>query len=148
MKIRQVMKKRVITVKTGDTLEKIAKMLFDHDISGVLVLNGEKKLVGLISEKDIYRQIYPNPRDFNSNPELFLDHEEMEEKVKEVRNLKAEDFMRHNVVVLGSEDPIMKAGALMLAHGVNRLPVMDGDKIVGIVSRRDIYRAIFKKHLK
>ena len=41
------------------------------------------------------------------------------------------------------ETPLVQVGALMLARGVHRLPVMENDKIVGIITRRGIYRAIF-----
>lgn len=147
MKVKEVMSKKVIKVKIGDSLEKIAKLLFKKQISGVLVVDAGGKMVGIISEKDIYRLMYPTYKEFQENPEIFLDHEAMEGNIESIRRTKAEKFMNKEVIALEPDDPVMKAGAIMLAKRINRLPVIKNGKIVGVVSRRDIYQNIFKKKL-
>jgi CBS domain-containing protein len=147
MKVKEVMSKKVVKVKITDSLEQIAKILFEHQISGVLVINKQGKLVGIISEKDIYRMMYPTYDEFQDHPEIFLDHEEMEDKLLHIRHVTAEKIMREEVLTVSPEDPVLRAGAIMLARNINRLPVVEEGKIVGIVSRRDIYQNIFKHKL-
>ncbi|MFA5076086.1 MAG: CBS domain-containing protein [Patescibacteria group bacterium] len=147
MKVEEVMSKKIITVKPTDTLEKVAKILFKKQVSGVLVVDAKEQLVGLVSEKDIYRMMYPTYQDFYNNPEVFLDHEAMEDNIKQVRDLPVEKFMKKEIVTLQPDDPVMKAGAIMLSRHINRLPVLKNNKVIGIVSRRDIYQNIFKSKL-
>ncbi len=147
MKVKEVMKKDIIRVPLGTSLEDVAKLLFKHQISGLLVVDENDKLVGIVSEKDVYKKLYPDYKDYYDNPEINLDFEEMENRAHDVRHLKVEDFMIKNVETVSVDDPLMKAGAVILTKKINRLPVMDGDKLVGIVSRRDIYQKVLQAEL-
>ena len=62
--------------------------------------------------------------------------------------ISIEKYMSEQVVTIDIDAPILRAGGLMLARGLHRLPVMENGKMVGIVSREDIYSAVLKKHLR
>jgi len=67
-----------------------------------------------------------------------------------VRDLKmclVKDFMTTDVITAHPDDPVLKIGALMLARGIHRIPVVKNAKLVGVVTRRRIYGNILKKHL-
>lgn len=145
MKVKQVMKKNIIRVPLRASLKDVAKVLFKHQVSGVLVTDEQGKLVGIISEKDVYRELYPNYKDYYKKTEMDL--EDIESRVEEVKDLKAEDFMIKEVETVSAEDTLMKAGAVMLAKKINRLPVMENNQLAGIVSRKDIYQKILKTEL-
>jgi len=148
MKAKDIMSKKIVTVKTDTILLEVAKIIFEKDISGVLVLGENDELVGIICEKDIYQMMYPKYEDYIKNPEVFLNLESMEKKADEISLIYAEKFMRKDVVTIPQDVPALKAGAIMLSKNVNRLPVIDEkNKIIGIISRRDIYKKIFKNKL-
>lgn len=147
MKVKNVMSKRVIKIKKGMTYQEVVKIFLKYKISGAPVVDEKDNLIGLISEKDLFRILYPYYKSFYENPELYFDLEARENKTLEIKNDPVENFMTHVVITITPETPIMAAGAIMLARGIHRLPVVENKKIVGIVSREDIYRRIFRKKL-
>lgn len=145
MKVREIMEKNIISVRPETTYEEIAKVLYTNNISGVPVIGDNDKIVGFISEKDIFRILYPKYESFYTHPQAYTDMEARESKAAEIKNHKAEIFMNRTPVLIGADDPIMKAGALMLAKHVSRIPVIENGRVVGLISRKMIYRAILKE---
>lgn len=146
MKVRELMETEVVNVSPNTTYEEAARLLYTNRVSGVPVLDEKDRVVGFVSEKDIVRILYPWYRSFYDSPESYTDMEARESKASEIRNTKVEVFMKKNILTVTPDDPIMKAGALMLAHDVNRLPVVENGKVIGVVSRDSIYKAVLKKN--
>lgn len=146
MKVKELMDATVLSVSPETTYEEVARLLYTHQVSGVPVLEEGGHVVGFVSEKDIVRILYPWYRSFHEAPEDYTDMEARESKASDIRNTKVEVFMKRNILTVGPNDPILKAGSIMLARDVSRLPVVDGDKVVGVVSRESIYKAILKKN--
>ncbi|MCI0479736.1 CBS domain-containing protein, partial [Candidatus Uhrbacteria bacterium] len=115
MKVRDVMEHHVVTVRTDDIYEDVAKLLNEHQVSGVPVVDAEGRIAGMVSEKDLYRILYPFYGSYYEHPVSYADLEQREEKVEEVRVKKVEVFMTRDVVTIGPEEPVMRAGGLMLA---------------------------------
>jgi len=147
MKVREVMEINVIAVPAGASYEEVARLLYKHNKSGAPVVDAEGRVIGAVSEKDLFRIMYPYYRSFYEHPECYADLENRECKMDEIRRHPVEVFMSREVVAIDPEAPVMRAGALMLARGINRLPVIENGKLVGMVSRRDIYRKILEQRL-
>jgi len=147
MKVRDVMIAPVITVSPETTYEDTAFLLYSKNISGVPVVNGGGKLVGIISEKDLFRAMFPLYEEYILEPHVFCDREKQEEEIRYIRKQPVEKYMSKQVVTIDIDAPVLRAGGLMLARGLHRLPVMEHGKLVGIVTREDIYGTILKKHL-
>ena|SRR3989338_3376659 len=145
MKIKEVMETKVITVSPEATYQEVARLLYEQNISGALVMIGDE-LVGVISEKDLYRVLYPYYKSYYESPESYTNLEMRESKAKEIQDKPIANFMTASPITVAPLDPIMKAGALMLARNISRLPVVENGKVVGIVTRKMIYRAIMKKN--
>lgn len=147
MKVRNVMKSPVITINESASYEEAAKILCEHSISGAPVVDAAGNLVGLISEKDLFRVLFPFEQSYYDHPEAYLDFEQRENKIDEIRHDAILPYITNKVVTVEPEMPILQAGGLMLAKGVHRLPVVEAGKLVGIISRKDIFGRIFKNHL-
>jgi CBS domain-containing protein len=145
MKVGEVMQKTVVAVKKGTPYREVAKILVEKKVSGAPVIDETGKIIGVVSEKDLFRAVYPSYEDFYESPESHLDFEELEEGVKAANNKKVEDFMSSRLITADPETPILKIGALMVATGIHRVPVVVDGKVVGMVGRGDIYRAILKE---
>ncbi len=146
MKVKELMDTKVLFVTPNTTYEDVGRLLYTNQVTGIPVLDEQERVVGFVSEKDIVRILYPWYKSFYESPESYTDMESRESKAGDIRNTKVEVFMKRDILTVTPDDPIMKAGALMLAHDVNRLPVIENGKVVGMVSRDSIYKVILKKN--
>ena len=114
MVAKDIMTRDVITVDTTMTVKKLAMTLIKNQISGAPVAGKNGKIVGVVSEADIIG--------------------------KKGKNVKS--IMSKKVISVSEETPVQDIAQLMTAHKITRLPVMRGDKVVGVVSRADIVNTI------
>lgn len=148
MKVKEVMAKKVITINKNATLREAAKILIKNKISGAPVVDDKGQLVGIVSEKDLYKALYPTHAEFYESPGLWIDLDRLEEKTREASDKIIEDFMSKEVLTVNQDTSIMQVGSMMLVRGVHRLVVTgQNNEILGIVTRRDIFHNIFKKQL-
>lgn len=147
MTIDQVMKTEVITINKNKTYKEAIKILFDNKISGAPVVDDNGNVVGMFSEKDVFKVLYPFYKSFYEHPEEYTDPEAREHKAQEIQNYKVERLMVTNLISIHPKEKVMAAGGLMLAKGIHRLPVIEDGKMIGIVTRRDIYHSILKREL-
>ncbi len=120
MVAKNIMTKDVVTVSPAITVKNLAKILIENQISGAPVVDKNGKILGVVSEADIVAK-----------------------KGKQVRAI-----MSKKVLTVSEETAVEEIASLMTTHKVKRLPVMRGDKLVGIVSRADIVGAIASgKHI-
>ena len=136
MKIRSVMSTHVVTVSPETTLKDAAARLVRYGISGLPVVDDKGGLVGVLSEADILaKEVGPSPR---AGMLAWLTGEpaRMQFNARTVA-----DAMTSPALTIGPERTAREAAVRMLADDVNRLPVIDGGTLVGIVSRADLVRA-------
>jgi len=138
----------VLTLSYDTTYEDAALFFIEKNIKGCPILNEAGDIVGMLSDKDLYKVLYPYYHSFYESPEMYTDFEKREDKIDEIRNNPIERFMIRDIVSVSPEDKIMKVGGVMLARGIHRMPVVEDGKLVGIVTRGDIYKTIIKNHLK
>lgn len=146
MLVRDVMKTDVVTIPKGMTWRKVAETLLERVISGAPVVETDGRVIGVVSEKDVFRAIYPSYEEWYEGPQAYTDFLALEEEARRAQEKRVEDFMTKRLVSVTSDTPILKVGALMVATGIHRVPVVDQGKLVGMVSRRDIFRAILRVH--
>lgn len=108
-----------VEVHADDTLTRIAELMVEDSI-GLVVVRGEQPLVGVVSERDIVRAVAEGA-DFESD--------------------RAGDVMALETVSVPADATVAEATQLMIDGGVRHLPVVKGDKVVGVVSIRDLVSA-------
>jgi len=140
------MSDRIVCATTEMTYAEVANLLHQNMI-GSIAICADGKLVGIVSEKDLFRAMFPNYGDYYRTPELFTDVESYEDAVSELRDKPIASFMITDVVTIRPDEPIMKAGGLMLAKHIHQLPVIENEKFVGMISREDVFSAILKARL-
>ncbi|MBI5230039.1 MAG: CBS domain-containing protein [Candidatus Magasanikbacteria bacterium] len=146
MLVKEIMKTSIVSISKGTPFFEVAKTLLEKRVSGAPVVDEHNKLIGVVSEKDLFKAIYPTYNDFYTSPELYTDFTRMEQGAIEVKNKKVEECMSARLITATPETPVLKVGALMVATGIHRVPVVDGEKLVGMISRGDVYRSILREH--
>jgi CBS domain-containing protein len=137
LKVDDVMTRRVATVQVGAPFKDVARLLAERKVSAVPVLDGDGKLVGIVSEADLLRKeqyhedALPTRRRFGSRRERVL-------RAKALGDF-AGDVMTAPAITVGPEATVVEAAKRMIEENVKRLPVVDTDGcLVGIVSRADL----------
>jgi CBS domain-containing protein len=142
MKVRDVMTKDVAAVRPDDALRDVAMLLVGRRISGLPVVDADRRVLGVVSEADLVQKEAGAP----ARPKGilgWLDVESGEIRAK-VAARTAGEAMTAPAITIDADAPIAEAAALMVEEGVKRLPVVDGDTLVGIVSRADLVRAFLR----
>jgi CBS domain-containing protein len=111
---KDVMTRDIITVSPSTKVKSLAMILIKNQISGAPVANKDGKILGIVSEADIV--------------------------AKKGKDAKA--IMSKKVISVRQDASVEEIAQLMVTHAIKRLPVIDGGKIIGIVSRADIVNAI------
>jgi len=144
MHVKNAMSKKVIKIKSGSTLGQAAKILTKNKISGAPVVAKDGKMIGIVSEKDLFRAVYPNLQDILKHIGLWLDRQKIRHRISKKKKTKVNAIMTKQVISVEPDTPLLKAGSLMLQKRIHRLPVLKDGKIVGILSRRDVFRKMIK----
>ncbi len=146
MRVKDVMTTAVKVAKPDDRIRDIATVMCFNKISGMPVVDGGGKIVGVISEKDILHGMFPTLEDMMENPTL-VDFEALEAEYRDIVNLRVADLMSHRVFTVEPDMPLLRAASIMFRNRIRRIPVSDSGRLVGIVSVGDVHKAIFQKNL-
>ncbi|WP_440995288.1 CBS domain-containing protein [Arhodomonas sp. SL1] len=98
------------------------RLMNQHNIGAVLVLDGDQQLLGIFTERDVLRRVIEQRLDYDATP--------------------VEEVMTRKVFVIPPQTPIEDALALVDKHNCRHLPVMDGDRLHGMISIRDLTAAV------
>lgn len=140
MRIEDIMTRDVITVGPDATLKEAARELVARRISGVPVVDDDGRVLGVLSEGDLlYKQRGARERDAGLLGWFVDRHHEAEDAKLDARLVK--EAMTSPAITIDAGWSLTSAADRMLSGGVNRLPVVRADRLVGIVTRADIVRA-------
>jgi len=157
MKVRDVMNVMPVTVQASAKVSDAARLLRENRISGMPVLDGER-LVGVVSESDLLRLLsvqdesegnlwLPSPFEIFEVPfRDLVKWERMQSSLREIPEKEVADVMSRNLHEIGPDDSIEEAASIMTRHRINRLPVVEDGRLVGIVTRGDIISGLGMAH--
>lgn len=140
------MRTDVITIRPSLPWQEAAALLYERHWSSAPVVDDNGRVIGILSEKDLFRGLFPSFREWVATPELYVDFSEMEAHATDAVEKTVADVMSTKVVLAESMTPILKVGAQMVASGIHHVPVVDDGRLVGMVGRGDIYRAILQEY--
>jgi len=145
MLVKDIMNTNVKVASLTTPLRDIAVIMCFNKISGVPVVDDNNEILGIISEKDVLNSMYPKVDEYMQIGSY--DFEQLESEYTDILNLRVADIMKPGLFTVAPDDPILKAVSIMCLKKIRRIPVADGNKLIGIVSIGDVHKAIFQKHL-
>lgn len=136
MQAKNVMTTKVFSIAPTASVRSAALSLIAHDVSGLPVIDDEGKVVGIVTEGDLLRRVAGSLSASASDRE-HDDPQALEDYVHS-HGWSVKDAMCTDVVTVGPETDVRKIAAMMLTHGIKRVPVIDKGQLIGIVSRCDL----------
>jgi CBS domain-containing protein len=144
VKAKDIMTTPVVTVEPDTTVREIAALLLERHISGVPVVEAGR-FVGLVSEGDLlHRHELGTDRNGAARSwwlSLMGEHSAAAEYVKSHAR-RARDIMTRNVISVAEDTPIAEIATVLETHRIKRVPVLRGERLVGIVSRANLVQAL------
>lgn len=138
MRVAELMTTDVVTVRTETPLRDAAALLAKKRISGLPVVDDDGHVVGVLSEADILVKAGGATRGHRLLGWLLESDVDLEDKIAAKT---VGDAMSAPVLTIESDRRVHEAAKLMAAEGINRLPVVENDRLVGIITRADVVRA-------
>lgn len=121
-KAKTVMVTDIITVKKHTPIYEAIRILVEHNITGLPVVNDDMTLAGILSEKDVLKLLYET----HDKPGVV------------------EDYMSENIVTFDENDNLIDITECLINNNFRRVPITSGGKLAGIISRKDIIKYILE----
>lgn len=128
-KLEKVMSRQVATIAPSKRLVHARRVMLDEKISRFVVMDGEE-VAGILTEKDVARAFG-----------TFRDNAQKHQYTR-VRNLMVSDVMTQDVKTLSSSAKVGEAAKLMLKNDFSGVPIVDGGKLVGIVTKAELVKLL------
>jgi CBS domain-containing protein len=142
MRVREVMTEHVLTIGPEAPIKDVARILLDNGISGLPVCDIEGRVLGVISEGDILYKAH-DPRDDHIGGPLgwIVEGKPDYAAYRKAEALTAGKAMTTPAITIPPYESVAEAARIMSERGMNRLPIVKDDQLVGIVTRADLVRA-------
>ena len=150
MQVADIMEADPVTVQPHTPVEEVLRLMGEHDLPGLPVVNDAGKPIGIITEADLVLS--------GEDADLHLPHYvqlfggliflesvgKFEERLRKAAASKARDMMTADPVTIEASASAREAAKLIADTGHNRLPVVEGGRLVGVVTRADVLQALAK----
>jgi CBS domain-containing protein len=146
---KDIMTRDVLVVKPDTSIEELSSLLVKNEISGVPVVDDSGALVGIVTENDL---ISRNKRLHIPTVVSFLDaaiylesSKKFEQEVKRLTATRVGDICARKVVTIAEDTTVIDIATIMSEKKVYLLPVLRAGKVVGIVGKRDMVKAVVRQ---
>jgi CBS domain-containing protein len=149
LQARDIMTTEVLTVSPETSISELSKILAIHQIGGLPVVDKGGRLVGVITQSDLVERA----RDLELPPAInILDFHfylqipsHLLQRVEKMLGTTVGDCMSPNPVTVVPDTPVAKIAALMAKQKVHTIPVLEGEKLVGVIGKMDLVRAMARE---
>jgi len=121
--LKSIMTIGVITVKSDTPIYEALYLLSKNKISGIPVVDDEEQVIGVLSEKDVLKILFDKKLDVKST---------------------VDDYMSRDIICFSEEDSAIDVCKFFIRSNIRRVPIIKGNKLVGIISRADIIPLILE----
>ncbi len=145
MEVREVMTRTLVSVRPETPLKDVAALMVEHGISGVPVVDEQGVVLGVVSEADFIVKERGLEGVRHRPLARFLGRgDEARAEIAKVQAATAGSAMSSPAITIEADRPVREAAAVMIERAINRLPVVEDGRLVGIVTRADLVRAYLR----
>ena len=132
------MNPRPVTVHPQTPLREILPLMLRHHLNDIMVVDGEQRLVGIVTYSDLSRKLLPTQQELMEHEEYLTSSQSMEDRFRDFTDVPVEEIMTRNPITVSPDDEAIRAGATMTVRRIKQLPVVRNHKVIGIISHTDI----------
>ena len=143
MKVSDVMTRGAISVPPETPLRDLARLLSEERISGVPVVDADGRCLGVVSEADVLVKQLSRPLSRRLPLEWLLGESHDPDELRRRAATTAAEAMTSPAVTIDQDRPLREAATLTVDRGINRLPVVADDRLVGTLSRAVVHSQPF-----
>jgi CBS domain-containing protein len=147
--VGDIMERDLVTVSPDSDVESVVRLLREHELPGVPVVDDEGRCVGIVTEADLILRTeeaelhLPHHIDLMGGVIFLEPMKHFEERLNKAFASNVSDMMTPNPITISPDAPVEEAARLISERGHNRLPVVDEDgRLVGVVTRLDVLEAL------
>ena len=146
---KDIMTREVITVSEDMSVEKLAALLWEKKISGAPVVDEEGQLLGVVTENDLVDQakrIHIPTVITILDSFLYLESpQKVEKEIKKIAGITVSDIYSQDPVTVTEDMAVEDIATILAERKIHTLPVVSGNKIVGVIGKSDIIRTLIPK---
>lgn len=143
MRADQIMSPRVIAIDPEASIVEAANLMLKHHVSGLPVVNRDGELVGIVSEEDFVRRAeIGTQRRRNRWLELLISSGRSAAEFIREHGRKVKEVMTPNPITISEATPLDEIAQMMESGRIRRLPVLRGNRLVGMVTRSNLVQAV------
>ena len=148
MKVKDLMTKPAHTILEDTPLRMVNQLMQRYHLNDLIIVNENYEVKGIITYSDLYRLILPTYVEVMEDESIWLLPETVEEKIKNLIDKPVKSVMTKKTFTVSPSELVVKAGAMMSAKKIKQVPVVKDNKLVGILSYRDILWGFLIKNCK
>ncbi len=137
-----IMTDDVSVIKEDMLIGQAAHLMLRHRISGYPIVDDDKKVVGIITLTDLFVLIDKIVKESDTSPQGTLSGS-LEEKLSLCKNMPVSSIMTKNVLSIAPKTPLIAIIETVVNTNLHTFPVMENNKLVGIIGRHDVLNATF-----
>lgn len=121
LQVKDIMSEKVVTIGPAASVQKGVELLLDEDVGSLMVIDENRRMIGLLNESSLLAATFDG----------------------QIRNDPVSLHMERDFIFVRPSDPIETAIDASILHRVRQMPVIENRRLVGLVTRRDLLRAVF-----
>lgn len=145
-KAKDIMTTTILSVTVETTIKELVKLFSDHNISGAPVVDEKGDLIGVVTENDLIDQTkklhIPTVITILDSIFYLESPTKMEKEIKKMAGTKVLDIYTSNPVSVEPEATIEEVATTMARKNIHTLPVIENNKMVGIIGKKDIIKTL------
>jgi CBS-domain-containing membrane protein len=148
LKAKDIMTKNIITVRRETSVADLAKLLTSNNISGAPVLDDDDKVIAVVTESDLIDQSkklhIPTVVTILDSVFYLENPDKMEAEMKKIAGTKVSEICSGPPKTVSPDTQLDEIATIMAEGNIHTLPVLDGDKLMGIIGKKDIIKTLIR----